>query len=81
MNCIIQSNLGIFTDKPLFIMALLSLDSILVEKAAYWGGYACSSEISKAITELESVIKKLRGEERIESADSSLLMIEQPGRV
>ena len=39
INCIVQSNLGIFTDKPLFIMSALSLDSLLMEKIAYWSAY------------------------------------------
>lgn len=76
MNCIVQSNLGVFTDKPLFVLGALSLDSMLVEKATFWGAYSISSQIKQAIEELENNIRCLRG--RGDNDDESLYSIDQP---
>jgi len=60
INTIIQSNLGAYSDKPMYIPPI---DSILIEKAVYWSAYGISQSVKDAILSLEDAVKKLRNTE------------------
>ena len=77
MSTVIQSNLGIFTDKPLYAMALLSLDGIAIEKTFYHSFKLFSEDFKALLEQLENRITKLRSQSRIASMDETLLAIEE----
>lgn len=72
INTVIQSNLGVFTDKPLYIGGLLAADSIILEKTVYWSAYGVSNKISNSVLVLEACIVLMRGEDLNEKQQAAL---------